>query len=196
MMDNRWSLQGMTALITGGTKGIGYEVVEELAGFGSRVHTCTRDGILMEECLREWQAKGFHVTGSVCGLSSWPERHKLMQNLSSLFGGKLNILVNNVAAAFSKPTVECTAEDFWLSMATSQLGHTLLKASGSGSIVFVSSVAGVVSLHSAFIYGATKEYTAAMNQLAKNLACEWGSDNIRANSVGRWLLGSSQPLRL
>ena len=63
----------------------------------------------------------------------------------------------------------------------SQLAHPLLKASGAGSIVFISSVAGVVSLNIGFsIPSAAK---GAMNQLTKNLACEWAKDNIRSNSV-------------
>ncbi|PON75621.1 Short-chain dehydrogenase/reductase [Parasponia andersonii] len=65
-----------------------------------------------------------------------------------------------------------------------QLAHPLLKASGAGSIVFISSVAGVVSLNTGSIYAATK---AAMNQLTKNLACEWAKDHIRSNSVVPWV---------
>ncbi|EEF26603.1 tropinone reductase, putative [Ricinus communis] len=62
----------------------------------------------------------------------------------------------------------------------SQLAHPLLKASGNGSIVFISSVAGVVALPMISVYAATK---GAINQLTKNLACEWAKDNIRTNTV-------------
>ncbi|CAA7026315.1 unnamed protein product [Microthlaspi erraticum] len=192
---SRWSLQGMTALVTGGGKGIGYAIVEELAGFGARVHTCDRDQTMLNECLSEWQAKGFQVSVSVCDVSSRPQRDQLMQTVSSLFGSKLNILVNNVGKFILKPTLESTAEDFSSLMATnlesayhiSQLAHPLLKASGYGSIVFISSVSGVVS-GTASIYGATK---GAMNQLARNLACEWASDGIRANAVAPWVTATS-----
>jgi len=118
-----------------------------------------------------------------------------------------------------KPTTECTAEEFSFIIATnlestfhfSQLAHPLLKASGSGNIVLMSSVAGVVNLGNTSIYGATKgiiirileqfmilcfyrdlnkciRILGAMNQLARNLACEWASDNIRANSVCPWFI--------
>jgi len=70
----------------------------------------------------------------------------------------------------------------------SLLVHPLLKASGSGSIVFVSSIAGVVALFSGPIYGMTK---ASLNQLAKNLACEWAKDNIRINSVAPGYISTS-----
>ncbi|XP_010414426.1 PREDICTED: tropinone reductase homolog At2g29170 isoform X1 [Camelina sativa] len=92
---SRWSLGGMTALVTGSSKGLGEAVVEELAMLGARVHTCARDETLLQECLLEWQVKGFQVTTSVCDVSSRDQRHKLMENVSSLFQGKLNILVNN-----------------------------------------------------------------------------------------------------
>ncbi|XP_010414427.1 PREDICTED: tropinone reductase homolog At2g29150-like [Camelina sativa] len=68
----------------------------------------------------------------------------------------------------------------------SQLAHPLLKASSLGSIVLMSSVAGIVHTGSS-IYGATK---GAMNQLGRNLACEWASDNIRVNSVCPWVIAT------
>ncbi|EOA28865.1 hypothetical protein CARUB_v10025109mg [Capsella rubella] len=92
-MDKRWSLQGMTALVTGGTKGIGKAVVEELSMLGARVHTCARDETQLQERLREWQAKGFQVSTSICDVSSREQREKLMETVSSLFQGKLNILL-------------------------------------------------------------------------------------------------------
>ncbi|OMO49939.1 Short-chain dehydrogenase/reductase SDR [Corchorus olitorius] len=185
---NRWSLHGMTAIVTGGTKGIGYAIVEELTGFGARVHTCCRTQTDLNKCLFEWQAKGFQITGSVCDVSSQDQREKLMSTVSSEFGGKLNILINNVGTNVPKPTPSFTKEDLSLIMGTNfesaynmcQLAYPLLKASGAGSIVFISSISGVVTLNTESIYGATK---GAMNHFAKYLACEWAKDNIRVNSV-------------
>ncbi|KAJ9698506.1 hypothetical protein PVL29_007537 [Vitis rotundifolia] len=191
--DSRWSLKGMTALVTGGTKGVGHAIVEELAGLGATIHTCSRKETELNECLKDWKAKGFEVSGSVCDLSSRAQREKLMETVSSVFNGKLNILVNNAAIVIQKPTVEVTAEEFSTIMAInfesvyhlSQLAHPLLKASGDGSIVFISSVAGVVSLKYLSAYSVTK---GAMNQLTKNLACEWAEDNIRSNAVAPWYI--------
>ncbi|XP_031263510.1 tropinone reductase homolog At2g29360-like [Pistacia vera] len=190
---NRWNLQGMTALVTGGTKGLGHAVVEELAEMGASVHTCSRNEAELNECIREWEMKGFKVTGTVCDVSSRAEGKKLMDRVSSLFNGKLNILVHNVGTSRVKPIIEQNAEDFSVVMTTnfesayylSQLAYPLLKASGAGSIIFMSSVCGVVSVSGDATYSATK---GAMNQLAKNLACEWARDNIRANSVAPWLI--------
>ena len=61
---------------------------------GAKVHTCARDETQLQERLREWQAKGFQVTTSVCDVSSRDQREKLMETVSSLFQGKLSILVS------------------------------------------------------------------------------------------------------
>lgn len=96
--------------------------------------------------------------------------------------------INNAATVRMKNTVDYTLEDYSFMMSTNlespyhlcQLAHPLLKASGNGSIVFISSVAGVVGLPMLSVYSATK---GAINQLTKNLACEWAKDNIRTNTV-------------
>ncbi|XP_024003721.1 tropinone reductase homolog At2g30670 isoform X5 [Eutrema salsugineum] len=187
-MDKRWSLQGMTALVTGGASGIGHAIVEELARFEARIHVCDISETMLNQSLSEWEKKGFQVSGSICDVSSRPERETLMQTVSTMFNGKLNILVNNVGGLRTKPTTEYVEDDFSFLISTnlesayhlSQLSHPFLKASGYGSIVFISSVGGVVSMDCGSIYGLTK---GAMNQLARNLACEWARDGVRANSV-------------
>ncbi|CAN1282649.1 Tropinone reductase homolog At5g06060 [Linum perenne] len=179
-LSNRWSLHGHTALVTGGSKGLGYAVVEELAGLGAVVHTCSRNQQDINKCLNEWKEKGLKVTGSVCDLSSAAERVKLMETVSSQFNGKLNILVNNAGLYINKPTVEFTDEDYSIQMSTnfesayslSRMAHPLLKSSGEGNIILMSSVAGI----------------SAMVQLTKNLACEWAKDNIRVNCVAPWFI--------
>ncbi|KAI3757933.1 hypothetical protein L6452_05477 [Arctium lappa] len=95
--NSRWSLAGMTALVTGGTHGIGYAVVEELATLGAVVHTCSRNEAELNQRLQEWFVKGFNVTGSVCDVSSRPKREQLIEKVSSLFSGKLNILLSKSA---------------------------------------------------------------------------------------------------
>ncbi|CAH9131763.1 unnamed protein product [Cuscuta epithymum] len=151
---SRWSLSGMTALVTGGTRGIGRAIVEELAELGANVYTCSRKEDELKQSLEDWASKGLKVSGSVCEASSQDQRLLLFQNVSSAFDGKLNIM-----------------------------------ASGAGSIVFVSSVAGLVHVSFAgSIYSATK---GAMNQLTKNLACEWAKDAIRVNSVAPWYIKTS-----
>lgn len=195
--ERRWSLRGMTALVTGGTRGIGRAVVEELAAQGAAVHTCSRNEAELRDRLAEWQATtaktgGGAVTGSVCDVSARDQRERLLRDVADQFGGKLNILVNNVGTNYGKPTAEYTADDYAFLMSTNlesayhlcQLAHPLLRAAGgNASVVLVSSVCGGVAVCTGSIYAMAK---AGMNQLARNLACEWAGDGIRANSVAPW----------
>ncbi|KAK9940609.1 hypothetical protein M0R45_017261 [Rubus argutus] len=172
----RWSLEGMTALVTGGTKGIGYAIVEELAGLGASVHTCSRNEAQLNGCLTRWKMKGFHqVTGSVSDVVSKTQREELIHKVSSLFNGKLDILINNVGAYIAKPTTEYTAEDYSFLLGTN-LGVYLQ---------FVPTCTSSPQSFGSCIYGATK---GAINQLAKTLACEWGKDKVRINSVAPWVI--------
>ncbi|KAK6234916.1 hypothetical protein SCA6_010253 [Theobroma cacao] len=99
-------------------------------------------------------------------------------------------MINNVGVYLWKPTVEFTTEEF--STLTSanfesashlcQFSHPLdLKAPGAGSVVFISSMAAVISINiGGSFYSAAK---GALNQLTKTLACEWAKDNLRTNCV-------------
>ncbi|XP_019186202.1 PREDICTED: tropinone reductase homolog [Ipomoea nil] len=187
-MKQRWSLKGMTALVSGGTRGIGAAIVEELAGFGAEVHTCSRNQKELDHKVQQWQAKGFKVSGSVCDLASREQRKHLIHTVSSVFNGKLNILVNNAAISKMEKATDYDAEEFSRMIETNvespyhltQLAYPLLKATENASVVFISSLAGHVALPAFSVYGSSK---AAINQLTKNLACEWGNDGIRVNAV-------------
>ncbi|WCJ28343.1 NAD(P)-binding Rossmann-fold superfamily protein [Euphorbia peplus] len=194
--DKRWSLKGMTALVTGGSRGIGYAIVEELARFEVVVHFCCRKQNELDECLQQWQNKGFKVGGSLCDVSNGDQREKLMEIVSSIFHGKLNILVNNAGTAKMKEALNQKAEDVSMIMGTNfescfhlcQLAHPLLKASGYGSIVNISSIGSVVAAMPGAIYGASK---GAMNEITKGFACEWAKDGIRVNAVLPGLIQTS-----
>ncbi|KAI5321890.1 hypothetical protein L3X38_030962 [Prunus dulcis] len=82
--ERRWSLRGLTALVAGGTKGIGHAIVEELAGLGATIHTCARNEVDLNDCLSQWEKKGFQVTGSVCGVVSRTQREELINKLIHL----------------------------------------------------------------------------------------------------------------
>ncbi|XP_051230651.1 tropinone reductase homolog At2g29290-like [Lolium perenne] len=189
-MSLRWSLAGMTALVTGGTKGIGLAIVEELADLGARVHTCSRSAADLDKCRRRWQSKGLQtlITTSVCDVSARHDREALVATVRDLFGGKLHILVNNAGQSLYKPAARTTPEDYAHLMATnfdpcfhlSQLAHPLLRQAGASSVVYMSSVTGYIAYPALSVYSVTK---GAMHQLARSLAAEWATHSIRVNCV-------------
>ncbi|XBI67905.1 hypothetical protein VPH35_047177 [Triticum aestivum] len=176
--EERWSLAGKTALVTGGTKGIGRAIVEELAGFGVRVHTCARSDADMQERLRGWAAEAevgrlsARVTGSACDVSVRVDWEALMATANAELGGKLDILVNNAGQTFFGEATACTAEEYTRLMATNlescfqlaQLAHLLLLAGNGGSVVNISSIGGILGYSKLSLYSATK---AALNQLTR-----------------------------
>ncbi|KAJ1286954.1 hypothetical protein BS78_03G392200 [Paspalum vaginatum] len=190
--EERWSLTGKTALVTGGSKGIGRAIVEELAGLGVRVHTCSRSDSDLQECLRQWRQDGrlaARVTASACDVASRGDRELLVAAARKELGGRLDILVNNAGQTMFRAATETTAEDYARIMATNlescfhlaQLAHPLLAASpGGGCVVNVSSIGGFISYPTLSVYSATK---GGLNQLTRSLAAEWAGDNVRVNCV-------------
>lgn len=188
----RFGLQGQNCLVTGGTFGIGRAIVEELAALGARVYTCARRAEDLQEALVSCREKGWAVQGSVCDVTDSAQRESLLKEVSQAFKGKLHILVNNVGRNTAKSTLAYTDEEYDAISSTNlkatyqtcQLAHPLLKAAGQSSIVMISSVAGgPASVKSGTVYAMTK---AGMDQLTKNLCCEWAADGIRVNSVKPW----------
>nr|GMD58375.1 tropinone reductase homolog [Ipomoea batatas] len=148
-----------------------------------------------------WSLKGMNALvtggtqgiGSVCDLSSRSETQQLMEKVANYFNGKLHILVNNAATVITKQITDFTAEDYSVIMSTnfeapyhlSQLSHPLLKATGQGSIVFVSSISGQFGVPYVSLYSGSK---GAINSVTKCMACEWAKDGIRVNAVAPWII--------
>jgi Tropinone reductase 1 len=188
------------ALVTGGTKGIGLAIVNELTEQGIEVLTVART--IPKELF-----KGKAVTTLEGDLTDASFRKRLIEEVQQRFG-KLDILVNNVGTNIRKKTDEYTEMEvrnlFEINLFSlyemTRLAFPLLKESGKASVINLSSVSGSLDSRSGSPYGMTKS---AINQLTRSLAVEWAPFNIRVNAVSPWYIETpltevvfSQPERL
>ena len=191
-MKNNWTLAGKTALITGGTKGIGKAVAEEFFNLGAAIYVVGRNAKTLEEMMESFGARMDQVDGSVADMSLPQDRRRIVDVIAEKWG-RLDILVNNVGTNVRKKSVDYDQEEIDFIIETnlksafdlSRKLHPYLKNSDSGTIVNVSSVAGLTSLKTGAVYGMTK---AAMVQMTRNLSCEWANDGIRVNAVAPWYI--------
>ena len=187
-----WSLRGKRALITGGTKGIGLAIAEEFLSLGAEILIVARDQNLINKKIRAWKKKGYLAYGFAADLSNKDERLQLLSVIKRKWR-KLDLLINNVGMNIRKKTVEFSTEEYEQVLNTNlistfelcRLLHPLLKKSKSGSVVNMSSVAGLTHLRTGSPYGMSK---AAMDQLTRNLAVEWAEEKIRVNSIAPWYI--------
>jgi len=187
---NKWKLTGKTALISGGTKGIGFAVAQEILNLGGSVYIIARDKNLIKERVKTWNDNGFDADGSVCDITSLSDMEKLLETVKKKWIS-LDILINNAGTNIRKKLHEYSAAEYDLVLSTNmnssfhlcRLFYELLKKSGNASVVNILSVAGITHLRTGAPYGMTK---AALNQMTRNLACEWSHDKIRVNAVAPW----------
>jgi tropinone reductase I len=192
MNQSLWSLSGQRALVTGGTKGIGEAIVRQFLDLGATVFIVARDNNLLQQQLTEYRQQGHSVDGLAADISQPGEAGRIIEAVQAT-GDTLDILVNNAGTNIRKPTAEYTSAEYDHVLNTnlrsayelSQAAYPLLKASGDGKVVMVSSVSGLTHTSSGSLYGMSK---AAMLQLTRNLAVEWAPDGIRVNAVAPWYI--------
>jgi L-rhamnose mutarotase len=173
------------ALVTGGTKGIGLAIVNELTGLGIEVLTIARS-------IPKNHFEGKNVAVLEGDMTDLSFRKFLIDDVQKRWG-KLDILVNNVGTNIRKKTDEYSETEirnifeinlFSLYDLTRQ-AFPLLKESGKASVVNLSSVSGSLDSRSGSPYGMTKS---AILQLTRSLAVEWAPFNIRVNTVSPWYI--------
>eukprot|EP00891_Asterochloris_glomerata_P002867 jgi/Astpho2/2867/Aster-01021 len=168
----------------GGTKGIGAACVLELASLGAEVFFCSRSEADVRAAAEAWQQQGLNVQAEATLGSKLDILGKDGPEGAAAFAtsdAALCPAVCNAGINIRKKAVEYSEEEYRTVMGInldacfrlSQLSYPLLKASGSGSVVYISSVGG----------GPTAMFSAAIKQLARNLSVEWARDSIRVNDV-------------
>jgi 3-oxoacyl-[acyl-carrier protein] reductase len=184
-------LAGKTALVTGGSKGIGLETARALAREGVKVLICARREEALAEAARDIaqtartriETHSLDVT-NVRQIEALPRvvREKL---------GRIDILVNNAGTGTYKPFLEVTDEELVDGMAINFFAQfricqrivPMMIAQGGGRIVNVSGETGIMTLNPPFLSSCTGPAKAAEIRLSKVLANELAPHNIRVNCV-------------
>lgn len=184
MTASPWQLRGRTALVTGGSRGIGRAIAEELAALGADVVLVARTRAGVDEASRT-----LGVTGLVADVTRADDRAKIVEAVRAR--GPLHVLVHNAGTNVRAPLTgydDATIERLLALNLTSPLLlsrdlHPHLRAAGDASVIHVGSVAGQLALPTGVAYAAAK---AGLAQAARTLALEWAADGIRVNTIAPW----------
>ena len=189
---SKWRLDGRVALVTGSSKGIGFETAREFVELGATVIINGRRADELEEAaslLRPLAVKT-DVTTIVADISTEAGRAEVIAHVERAHG-RLDCLVNNAGTNVRAPALEASDADYARIMALNLDAvyhltrglHPLMSKSDRPTIVNVTSAAGVQSTGSGAAYAMSK---AAVVQLTKTLACEW-APKFRVNAIAPWV---------
>ena len=191
-METRFSLNGVNALVTGGTKGIGLAIAHDLADLGATVTIVARNKADVDDTVKDAGSKNRKLYGIAGDVSTKEGRRAVIDFAVESMSG-IDLLINNVGTNVRKKTTDYTEEEYSFLMETNltstfemcRLAHPFLKKSKRPSIVNLGSVAGERALPTGAPYAMAK---AAMSQLTKSLAVEWAPDGIRVNCIAPWFI--------
>lgn len=180
-------LDGKSALVTGGGRGIGRSIALALAEAGADVAVCARTQKQVEAVAVEVRQRGRKSLATTCDVRKEAEVETTVQRVVNEFG-KLDILVNNAGVLFNNWLID-TTERNWRDVLDTNLTSAFLfckhagkhmTARKSGSVINTASAAGVAASPRQTAYHASK---AGLILFTRSLALEWNRYNVRVNAI-------------
>ena len=177
-----FSLEGKTAIVTGGGTGIGKSIAVEFARAGADVAICSRKLEHLEPVVKEITTLGRRAFAEVIDVRQEEQVKAMVDRAVSEFG-QLDIMVNNAGASF-RAKVEDISINGWntvvqINLSSKWAGKHMLER-GSGVIINLSSIAGVYGSTMMSHYGAAK---AAVINFTRELGMAWGRRGVRVNCI-------------
>jgi len=180
-------LTGRSAVVIGGTTGIGRAIALGLAQAGADVAPTSRRADLVDQVAVEIEATSRHSLRCPSDVRERASLERLLADSIAAFG-KVDILVNSAGRTKRGPTLEFSEPDWNAILETNLTGalrvsqvfgrHMLER--GYGRIIHIASVASFVALYEVAAYAASK---AAVASLTKSLALEWGPGGVCVNAI-------------
>jgi NAD(P)-dependent dehydrogenase (short-subunit alcohol dehydrogenase family) len=186
---SRFDLTGRSAVVTGATRGLGRAFARALAEAGADIVVVGRDEVAAAEVEKELAEIGRRSCTVIADITSRPEVERVLAMAVERFGA-VDVLVNNAGACIHRPALEVTDEEWRhvldvnldaLWTACQVFGRHMVER-GSGSIVNIGSISGQIVNRPQWqpAYNASK---AAVHQLTRSLAAEWGPLGVRVNAL-------------
>jgi meso-butanediol dehydrogenase / (S,S)-butanediol dehydrogenase / diacetyl reductase len=180
-------LEGKTAIITGGGTGIGQAIGRRFHEENAFVVLCGRRKYKLEEAARTINPGGERIQTIIADITVEQDINRLLEE-TVLMTGRIDILVNNAGVMRFGKLNETPVQEWDLMMKTNVFGPWRLMAnvapymrrSGGGSIINISSLAGIKAFPGSGVYCASK---AALQVLSQVMAMEAAADNIRVNCI-------------
>lgn len=182
-------LKEKVAIVTGGTRGIGYVTVKTFLDNGATVVLFGSRKETVDKAIADLKAenKDYKVSGLWPNLSNYREVSEAISIVKEEYG-RIDILVNNAGISAKEPIEEFTVEQFAKIMDlnvsavfnSSKAVVPIMKAAGGGVILNTSSMVSIYGQPAGVGYPTSKS---AVNGMTKSLAKELGKDNIRVNAV-------------